>query len=99
MGERYVYNLKLDCVGMLTSLLVSQAKMFKGGKNIWSLQQVFVDITGTLAAPIRLENLQYLPYWTHDRYLFKRELEQICELDVLDSCKQVTQTTHNQLSY
>jgi len=70
MRERYVENLKLDCV-MLTSLLVSQAKMLKGGKNIWSLQQVFVDITGTLAAPIRLENLQYLPYWTHDRHLFK----------------------------
>jgi len=38
----------------------------KGGKG-----QVFVDIAGMLAAPIRLEinNYIYLPYWSHDKAL------------------------------
>ena len=43
-----------------------------------------------LAAPIRLESVLYLPYWSHDPYRFKREQEQ---LDVLYSWKRTARTT------
>ena len=39
---------------------------------------ILVDVVGMLAGPIRLENI-YPPYWSHDRYLVKRE-QLICKL-------------------
>ena len=42
-------------------------------------------------------NYIYLLYWSHDPYRFKREHEQICDQDVLYSCKRTAQTTDNYL--
>jgi len=44
----------------------------RGGKErLVTIRQVFVDVAGMLAAPIRLEinNYIYLPYWSHDKAL------------------------------
>jgi len=51
-------------------------------KNVRTLPRGFHGCQQNVGRINQFNNHVYLPYWSHDLYLFKREQEQICKLYV-----------------